>query len=531
MKKNIILGFISLSVMAVSCQKNEIVQETASQNLVFLNATIGEDTKSFVADDGSFTWTNGDQMRVYTTTGRWVDFNIDPNDSGKKSAKFVGTLNDGESITGYAVYPWSYHSYDGNTLKVYRADKFGWDGGSYTRSTNTPMIAAVTEDGNLKFNHIGGVLRFNIAGVPAGTSRFVFKSNSQVVRGEYTVNFTEDGPVAECSYPGGYDLTSIFAPFGSTTDETFFVPLPEAVYNGYTIELQDKNGVVLASMTSDKTQTLERGMMARLPKLMVNGNKIVKWGNLARVDNDHLRTVTGTGSVSVSLTSPVTENRTINMVYASSKVAEYNAANGTSFLAMDASKVTVTSVEIPNGSQTGNFTYTIDVTGIEKYSDAYLVPITIDQTSLPAGVVLGEQSTVYIEVRKSIAGTYSAEYITSVYEGTGTFSNQSGYLYYGPTVYVAEGNFYDSVNQQAYYVRYHDQYDNFVLFDISDEPMEGHENCVKLTNLQDRIASPGHGHDAITSSSYFNTVTGEIVFDMWIDGYQEDKLLACKFYK
>ena len=63
-----------------------------------------------------------------------------------------------------------------------------------------------------------------------------------------------------------------------------------------------------------------------------------------------------------------------------------------------------------------------------------------------------------------------------------------------------------------------------MFFDISDEPMPNHENCVKLINFQDREQfneSTGQyvGYDSILNNSYLNLVTGEVVIDCIIQGY------------
>ena len=58
--------------------------------------------------------------------------------------------------------------------------------------------------------------------------------------------------------------------------------------------------------------------------------------------------------------------------------------------------------------------------------------------------------------------------------------------------------------------------DGIIYFDISDEPMPGHENCVKLINFQDRDPAC----DPISANaSYLNLVTGDIVIDFIIESY------------
>lgn len=225
-----------------------------------------------------------------------------------------------------------------------------------------------------------------------------------------------------------------------------------------------------------------------------------------------LTTATGKGSLKVSINAPMTEEQPVSLMYEASKVEAYNEANGTNYKTLDASKVEVTATAIIPGGTGCEVAYEIDLRDLPYDGDKYLVPLTIDPSILVAGTVVEEPSTVYIEVNKSLAGNYFLETWTSVLKGTEDKSGQMNSVIY---LCSAQGKL--PAKGQQYYFNYNSGWaDGIIFFDISDEAMPGHENCVRLINFQDREPAC----DPIPANeSYLNLVTGEIVFDFIIESY------------
>lgn len=223
-------------------------------------------------------------------------------------------------------------------------------------------------------------------------------------------------------------------------------------------------------------------------------------------------TLTGKGTVKVNLNAPMSEEQPVNLTYDASKVDDYNSTNGTDYKTLDASKVQVTATAVPAGNTSCEVAYTIDILDLPYDEDKYLVPLTIDASVLVPGTIVEEPSTVYIEVNKSLAGNYFMETWTSVLTGTQDKSNEMNSL-----IFLCSEQGKNPSNGQKYYFNYNKSWsDGIIFFDISDEPMPGHENCVRLINFQDRDPA----QDPIPANeSYLNLVTGEIVIDFIIESY------------
>lgn len=220
-------------------------------------------------------------------------------------------------------------------------------------------------------------------------------------------------------------------------------------------------------------------------------------------------TATGRGTIEVQLNAPLTEQQNVNLIYDRSLVDAYNSANGTDYQPIDPSKVTITATAIPAGSMSCNVEYAIDILDLPYDSDKYLIPLSIDESGLIEGTRIPEGSgTLYLEVDKTLVGDYFMECpYTSALIGTQDKSSQMN-------------NFIklsDKANDTAkYYFNYNSGWsDGKIYFNLSDEAMPGHDNCVRLVDFRDR-----DGADPITANaSYLNLVTGEIVIDFIIESY------------
>lgn len=233
------------------------------------------------------------------------------------------------------------------------------------------------------------------------------------------------------------------------------------------------------------------------------------------VKGDQLETTaTGRGTLAVTLNAPLTEDQQVNLIYDPAKVAAYNAANGTDYAPIDPSKVVVTATTIPAGEMTCDVQYTVDIIEIPYDAEKYLVPLSIDESALLEGTQIPEgSSTVYLEIDKTLVGDYFMECpYPSALKGTQDNSSQMNNF-----IAFANGA---GIYGQMYYFNYNSGWsDGKVYFDISDEPMPGHENCVRLVNFLDRTG-PENWNDPIPANeSYLNLVTGEIVIDFIIESY------------
>lgn len=229
-------------------------------------------------------------------------------------------------------------------------------------------------------------------------------------------------------------------------------------------------------------------------------------------NGDLVTTLTGKGTVKVNLNAPMSEEQPVNLIYDASKIDAYNSTNGTSYKALDASKIQVTATAVTVGNTSCEVAYAIDILDLPYDEDKYLVPLTIDASVLVPGTIVEEPSTVYVEVNKSLAGNYFMETWTSALKGTEEKSSTMNSL-----IFLCSEQGKNPSNGQKYYFNYNNTWsDGIIYFDISDEAMPGHENCVRLINFQDRDPA----QDPIPANeSYLNLVTGEIVLDFIIESY------------
>ena len=233
---------------------------------------------------------------------------------------------------------------------------------------------------------------------------------------------------------------------------------------------------------------------------------------ISMASGDLVTTLTGKGTVKVNLNAPMSEDQPVNLTYDASKIDAYNSTNGTNYKALDASKIEVTATAVIAGNTSCEVTYAIDVLDLPYDEEKYLVPLTIDASGLVPGTIVEEPSTAYIEVNKSLAGNYFMEMWTSVLKGTEEKSSTMNSL-----IFLCSEQGKNPSNGQKYYFNYNNTWsDGIIYFDISDEAMPGHENCVRLINFQDRDPAC----DPIPANeSYLNLVTGEIVLDFIIESY------------
>ncbi len=268
MKKTLILGAFTLCLAAVSCEKKEVINEPQNDNMVTLNATIDAETKAAVSETGAFTWTAGDAISVYTSSNQFTIFNINADDAGKATANFKAVLDPGVTVQKYAVYPAGAHKCSGNTLTVNLPATYGSTDKEYAANANAVMTASVSGE-DLAFHHAGGVIRFDVASVPAGAAKFVFKTKA-VITGNFTVGGTATAPVISNSTSSSLNEVAIlYKELTASANHVYYIPLPTGTYQGFTIELQKADGTVLASMTSAREQVLSRQALACIPELVV----------------------------------------------------------------------------------------------------------------------------------------------------------------------------------------------------------------------------------------------------------------------
>lgn len=172
-------------------QGEEMVIPVSVEGAISVDGTLSAtDTKVTVnSTTGVTAWETNDLIGVYVSgTGKntYVQAAV-ANNATRLS------LSSGESRANYAVYPYSSAYAGGYTSPtvVYpnSYDMFGKDVTSANTWAPTPMVASNANGQDLRFFHVGGLLRLHVTEIPAGTTQLVvtFTGLSNVF-GRFTVN-------------------------------------------------------------------------------------------------------------------------------------------------------------------------------------------------------------------------------------------------------------------------------------------------------------------------------------------------------
>ena len=353
MRKSAFL-LIGALLAAFGCNRElEEPMTVAPQGNTSLRATVSETvtTRTAFADDGTFSWTNGDAFSVYTTKGAFRTFTLSEG-AGSADGVFLGDF-DAETTSKAAVYPASdNHALSGNALTVHLDDNFTW---SADKNSHAPMLAKIAADGDdsFSFKHLGGIIKATFSNVPSSARTFVFTAPGKKVSGDFAIaDITAENPVlvTEDSEEGNTVTIRIDNP---ASEVSFYVPLPTGTYPEFSIELFDALGNPLVLKTRYKDLTIARRdlvLMKAVAGEKPNGKKMLfDFGNTASANTSH------------ATPSPdANGNYWNNILVAKTTTA---SGNGTSYdllytdNAATGYKLTLTSDVRSNGSGNGGLTY------------------------------------------------------------------------------------------------------------------------------------------------------------------------------
>ena len=245
---------LAFSLLLGACAKEEMtppddlpVEEQECNAYILAYAP---STKVAVSDDYTkLSWTKEDTLSVYTNKGRFVDFVYDSSE-GDGVVRFKGSLEDGEKTEGYAVYPSGNHAVSDGELYVSLPEEYVYRSGE-ARPVMKADLDSETEI--VTFNHVGGVMAFDVKGVPAGASSFSFKT-SKKISGLFQV---KDDKISVVDQDQESTVIFNFTPLSMVEDMKFFIPVPTGDYSGFTISVNAGEESV-ATKSSTSTNTIGR---------------------------------------------------------------------------------------------------------------------------------------------------------------------------------------------------------------------------------------------------------------------------------
>lgn len=243
-----------LSFLAVACVKEEMeapqdAPEVETANNTYILAAIAQ-TKAAISDDCvKVSWDKKDTLSVYTTRGRFVHFVYDTQVE-EGLARFKGELDEEESIDRYAVFPAGEHVVSDGQLYVNLPKEYEYESG---RIKPVLMADVTSKSDVVTFSHLGGMMAFDVKGIPVGATSFQFSTSKQVT-GQFAV---ENDEIVVADHEKSGSVTFNFSPLKTVEDMKFFVPLPVGEYTGFTVSVMGEEET-LATKSSAKSNVIQR---------------------------------------------------------------------------------------------------------------------------------------------------------------------------------------------------------------------------------------------------------------------------------
>ncbi len=145
MKRIHLFSAAIMGLLACSCNTEEF-EPQAQVREVTISATMENDaeTRSTIGEGGAFIWAANDQIGIHTGS-EFTPFTL-VGEGGSSQADFKATLVEGQTPTGYAVYPHhAKHVYENRITKVHYPAVYGSTDTPHALNTNAVMVSNVAE--------------------------------------------------------------------------------------------------------------------------------------------------------------------------------------------------------------------------------------------------------------------------------------------------------------------------------------------------------------------------------------------------
>ncbi|MBR3075907.1 MAG: hypothetical protein IKH11_09190, partial [Bacteroidales bacterium] len=254
--KRVFLILLSIGLMAASCGREpagpEVPAASEGGRMLVLTAYApvqagdGEDkvpaTKVSVATTGKVSWTAGDEIALYNSSGQ----------------KFKATLTAGEGTSQGTFTCTSFSGTPGSTA-VYPYSLAGDSPGTVTipyiqeRSNGTPalMASAFQMDGSqtasLYFKHIAPVIDITLHDIPAYARALVLSAGGLCISGSFSFDTAGPGPIKSDSIASSQIIT-FHSGEGYGTDLHFRMAVPPGDYSDLHIAIIDGDEVPIEGL-------------------------------------------------------------------------------------------------------------------------------------------------------------------------------------------------------------------------------------------------------------------------------------------
>lgn len=273
------------------CQQDEMTSSVkkGSHSLVASIENSVSTSRTAVDENGRVTWVSTDAIGVFGPQTQNAKFE---SISSGSNVLFVGKMDSKNEKPTLAYYPYDENvSLNGNVLHSYLPSEY-----TYTGQSNAPMLGIKQMDGNFIFKHLGGLIRFTLAGgIPANADRFVVTSVgvNQPIAGK--VSFATEGDnitmaiVSDEKQSISYDVSSIK---DAEEYQHFFVPLPVGTYDKLEVSFYLKDAEEPVFTRSVSNLTVARTDMVSMPILDWKTGEQFVLGDKTKIISSELETRT-----------------------------------------------------------------------------------------------------------------------------------------------------------------------------------------------------------------------------------------------
>ena len=270
MRKNVFI-LAAAALLFAGCAKEAAEKfETVSYNTTISAVIDGVDTKAALADEGTFTWQEGDKIAVYTSAKVFKEFTL-TDGAGTNKAHFGGNLEAGETVTGPAVYPVALapEYVSATEVKVTLPDSYTSEGAQ----TNVPMTGTLSNS-VLAFKQVGGVVKFSVTGIPDDATKLVVSAKAASLTGTYS---TKNSAAIVAKEAESSTVTINFTKTADAMD--FYLPVPTGTFSNLGISVRKADDTVISEKVASVNNEITRGKLLLMPAVAV-----VTEGNIANAE-------------------------------------------------------------------------------------------------------------------------------------------------------------------------------------------------------------------------------------------------------
>lgn len=268
--KKILYSILALAFLLVACYREESTEwfnQVNGNHTLKARIETSENTRTAVDEENQVVWVNGDKIGVYGDQGTVNSPFSFSKISSDGMAEFKGDLKGGETPVA-VYYPYDENAaISGEELSLTLPMEY-----DYSANCNLPMIGVEQEDATFRFNHLCGLLRISVVGMPKGTTQLKITSKSldgivpPSIAGNAVVQDIHKNGAKLTMAPEQSNEIIITHQADTVSGQTvFLVPLPVGQYPLLSVSLQSED-----SLYFEKESTLcniERATILNMPEI------------------------------------------------------------------------------------------------------------------------------------------------------------------------------------------------------------------------------------------------------------------------